>query len=209
MQLDRFESRASRSASGSNARMTFERHLLRKSTDGGPQVRSCREDHRAAGTILSPKCHPVLEVAVRLLPASAFATRVCDTLARDPRAPSCHTLGNAMKLSRTGLLVPTVAAALVSLLGLGVSAAQEDQRSTSTAQEGQRSASTAREGQRPTSERDTSRQRVRPGEAPSSRREPSRIRNEDEPGPTVQNRAPEIINRPAVPVPPIQRNSGG
>lgn len=105
-----------------------------------------------------------------------------------------------MKLSRTGLLVPTVvAAALVSLLGLGVSAAQD----------GQRAASTAREGQRPTSERDTSRQSVRPGEAPSSRREPSRIRNEDEPAPTVQNRAPEVINRPAVPVPPIQRNSGG
>lgn len=74
------------------------------------------------------------------------------------------------------------------------------------------SAAGAQERQRGASERDSARQTVQPGQAPSSRREPSRVGNADEPAPTVQNRAPEIMVRPPTPVPiqtPIPPNAGG
>jgi hypothetical protein len=66
----------------------------------------------------------------------------------------------------------------------------------------------AQEGQRPTSERGTTRQTVQPGEAPSSRRQPSRIRNAEEPPPTVQNRAPEVMIRTPPTLPPAQGAGG-
>lgn len=81
------------------------------------------------------------------------------------------------------------AIAVASLLALGVAAADQGQRSTSP--------------------RDASRQTVQPGQAPSSRREPSRIRNEDEPRPTVQNRAPEVMVRPPAPTPTPVPPGGG
>lgn len=74
------------------------------------------------------------------------------------------------------------------------------------------SAAGAQDRQRSASERETSRPTVQPGQAPSSRREPSRVSNPDEPAPTVQNRAPELMVRPPAPVPiptPIPPNSGG
>ncbi len=78
------------------------------------------------------------------------------------------------------------------------------------------SAAGAQERQRSASERDAGRQTVQPGQAPSSRRQPSRVGNADEPAPTVQNRAPEVVGPRPVPMPtptptptPIPSNGGG
>jgi len=60
-------------------------------------------------------------------------------------------------------------------------------------------AAEAAEWTRPVAERGTARQTVPPGQTPSSRREPSRVRNQDEPPPTVPNRAPEIVTPPTRP----------
>jgi len=93
-------------------------------------------------------------------------------------------------LARVARAFPAIV--VVSLLALGVAASDNRQRSSS--------------------ERDASRQTVQPGQAASSRREPSRLRNEDEPAPTVQNRAPEVIGPRPTPVPApasIPPNRGG
>jgi hypothetical protein len=67
--------------------------------------------------------------------------------------------------------------------------------------------SQAAERTRNASGRDTARQTVPPGQSPSSRREPSRVRNQDEPPPTVPNRAPEVVTPP--PSPPNSGQAGG